>query len=257
METLLSVFSPFTVITFSICLWLAVMILVPVIRRHAGAGGERIGITLGVLVQVMAVVLVLVSSLGWWSLVVIVLVPLLGWTSEVIGSRTGFPFGRYHYTDVLQPQVAHVPVLIPLAWLMMVPPSWAVAATIAPGRPLLQWVIAAAAFTAWDLYLDPQMVWWDFWRWDRPGCYLGIPAVNFAGWFMVSFLISAAIGLIGTATGVRFTDTVGTEPLLVIFTLTWLLQFVGQFFFWKLRVSAVVGFLAMGAFVLAMFLGIG
>ena len=46
---------------------------------------------------------------------------MIGWTAEAIGSKTGFPFGAYHYTDRLQPQLLGVPLLIPLAWLMMLP----------------------------------------------------------------------------------------------------------------------------------------
>ena len=52
---------------------------------------------------------------------------VLSWAAEVIGSRTGIPFGAYSYTDTLQPQVLGVPLQIPLGWLMMLPPSWAVA----------------------------------------------------------------------------------------------------------------------------------
>ena len=42
------------------------------------------------------------------------IVCILSWALEAVGA-TGFPFGAYHYTDRLQPQVAHVPLLIPAA----------------------------------------------------------------------------------------------------------------------------------------------
>src|SRR5436190_1199972 len=42
------------------------------------------------------------------------------WIVEHIGETTGLPFGRYTYTDVLQPQLfGVVPLAIPCAWLMV------------------------------------------------------------------------------------------------------------------------------------------
>ena len=35
--------------------------------------------------------------------------------------------------------------------------------------------LGAAALTAWDLFLDPQMVGEGYWRWAAPGAYRGIP----------------------------------------------------------------------------------
>jgi len=256
-ELLATVFHPVSLAAILMGVWIAVMISVPVVRWIAGEGAEHIGIAAGVIAQVAAVVTALVTTFGAPALIVVVLVPVLGWASEVLGSRTGIPFGEYHYTEVLQPQMAHVPVLIPLAWLMMMPPSWAVGALVAPGAPVVQWLIAAAAFAAWDVYLDPMMVAWDFWRWRRKGVYQGIPFVNFAGWFVVAFAINALVALIGSALGVPLVSGVPAAPLVLIFLVTWVLMFVGQMAFWRLRVSAVAGFVAMGVFVVLLIARLG
>jgi uncharacterized membrane protein len=42
---------------------------------------------------------------------------------EEIGVRTGSIYGPYHYGDLLGVKLGHVPVLIPLAWFMMIYPS--------------------------------------------------------------------------------------------------------------------------------------
>ena len=256
-EQILSVFQPISTIGVFMIIWIAVMISVPVVRWIGGEGAEHIGIAAGVLAQVAAVIAALGSAYGWYALIVIVAVPLIGWASEVLGSKTGFPFGSYHYTDVLQPQVADVPVLIPLAWLMMMPPAWAVGVAIAPSSPVLQWAIAAAAFAAWDVYLDPMMVSWDFWRWKKCGLYEGIPFVNFVGWFFVAFAITALMSIFGGVIGVPLVAGVPTGPLLLVFLVTWLLMFVGQMAFWRLRVSAVAGFVAMGVFVALLLTTVG
>ena len=45
--------------------------------------------------------------------------------------------------------------------------------------------------TAWDLFLDPQMVGEGYWAWARRGLYRGIPLSNFAGWFLTGLGIMA------------------------------------------------------------------
>jgi putative membrane protein len=140
---------------------------------------------------------------------------------------------------------------------MMLPPAWAVAAQIVRDRKptspglfrLARALVAALAFTAWDLFLDPQMVGWGFWVWDRPGAYFGIPLVNFLGWFVVSFAFSFSL----------FPSSLSLPPssfflLTLIYTLTWLLQSIGQILFWDLPGPALFGFLDMGGMILWAFL---
>ena len=99
--------------------------------------------------------------------------------------------------------------------------------------------VSALAFTAWDLFLDPQMVHWGLWVWDAPGAYFGIPLINFAGWLLVAALITVFAR----------PPALPAKPLLVIYTLTWLIESVGQVVFWRLYGPAPWGFIAMGVFV--------
>lgn len=143
-----------------IALWVLQMIFVPILKWMGGARAERVGIEVGVLLQTTAVLALLATA---WPLprvlVAAVIVVVLGWLVEFTGSRTGLPFGSYHYTSRLRPQLGGVPLLIPLAWLMMLPPSWAVATLITgDGSRWLTALVAGLAFTAWDFFLDPQMV---------------------------------------------------------------------------------------------------
>ena len=222
--------------------WVIVMILVPVIKWVLGTGAERIGISLGVLFQATLVAVILFESLHPLRATIAVIgIPLFGWTIEFIGSRTGVPFGDYHYTDVLQPQIRHVPVIIPLAWLMMIPPAWSVGRMLAgPEAVVLPAVLAGLAFMAWDLFLDPQMVSWDFWRWRRGGAYLGIPILNFVGWFAA-----------GTAVSFLFYNPgIPAAALFLVYAVTWILETIGQLVFWRLIFSGIVGSLAMGGLIL-------
>ena len=57
-----------------------------------------------------------------------------GLVAESVGVATGWPFGRYAYTGTLGPEVLGVPVVVPLAWVMMAWPALVVARTLAARR---------------------------------------------------------------------------------------------------------------------------
>lgn len=123
---------------------------------------------------------------------------------EGVGVRTGIPFGRYRYTGVLRPEIGGVPLLVPLAWFAMAVPARDTAlATLderasrasrpAPANRWARIVAGAAALTAWDLFLDPQMVGEGYWAWARRGRYRGIPLTNYAGWFATGLAVMAVL----------------------------------------------------------------
>jgi len=114
---------------------------------------------------------------------------------ERAGATTGRPFGRYRYTDALQPQIAGVPMLVPLAWFAMALPAreTAHAALGARSNRVTRVLAGAATMTAWDLFLDPQMVGEGYWRWAAPGRYRGIPLSNYLGWFVTSVAVMAVL----------------------------------------------------------------
>lgn len=217
------------------------LLAMPIVQWAVGHPGLIAGVILGVLLQASLAVLFLSQAAGTRRTPLIVITVIAtAWASEALGSKTGFPFGAYHYTATLQPQLLGVPLLIPLAWLMMLPPAWAVAQRIT-GRqsgPIFV-LVSAVAFTAWDLFLDPQMVHWGLWVWEDPGAYFGIPLVNFAGWLLVSGLITA----------LARPPALPENPLFIIYALTWIIETVGQVVFWQLYGPAFFGFIGMGAFV--------
>jgi putative membrane protein len=213
--------------------------------------GDRVNvamISIGVLIQFFLVAYIFWVKTNTRTLLKVFL-PLLAsaWAIEMIGVYTGLPFGRYSYTQSLQPQLLGVPLLIPLAWAMMLPPAWEIAARVFAGRnapyPFVTRLgrsgVAALAFTAWDLFLDPQMVSWGFWVWETPGLYFGIPLVNYLGWFGVSFILSVLLMPDKMEMGANF----------LVYGITWILTSIGQILFWNLWQPGIVGFLSMGGLV--------
>jgi uncharacterized membrane protein len=114
---------------------------------------------------------------------------------ERIGTATGVPFGSYGYTRALRPQVAHVPAIVPLAWFALGLPAreTAHAALGQRSTPAARIVLGSAALTAWDLFLDPQMVGEGYWAWAKRGAYRGIPLTNYLGWFVTGLGVMALL----------------------------------------------------------------
>lgn len=121
---------------------------------------------------------------------------LIGWSFETISIHTGFPFGHYHYTSVMGPFLGHVPVSVMPAYCVMGYISWATARVIVchtrPGT-IIRFgvpVVAAALMVLWDASMDPLRATVEArWVWRDGGPHFGIPLLNFAGWFMVTFLM--------------------------------------------------------------------
>lgn len=229
--------------------WVVGMIVVPIARWIATDSIIPATATVTTVLQFVAVFAILVSAWGWQhTLMTFVVVAVLTWSAEAIGSKTGIPFGHYSYTEGLQPQLFGVPLLIPLAWFMMLVPSWAVAQTISLkrfNRPTFA-LVAAAAITAWDLFLDPQMVGWDFWVWHEPtpsgllGSYFGIPWINFVGWMLTAFCVTLIVR----------PSHLPAMPLLIVYGIVWALQTIGLAVFWGQPGPAAFGFLGMGLLLL-------
>lgn len=116
---------------------------------------------------------------------------------ELVGTATGWPFGRYAYMDGLGAKIlGRVPYTIPMSWFSMGLASYllgvAFVRALGKPRPGLAGVAAGAALlVAWDLLLDPAMAHDDlparFWVWLEGGPYFGMPAQNLAGWTATGF----------------------------------------------------------------------
>jgi putative membrane protein len=134
-------------------------------------------------------------------------------------------------------------------------------------RPVLgRWLVAAVALTAWDLFLDPQMVGEGYWVWMADGIYQGIPWTNYLGWFVSALVVLAVadrivarVGSTGEAIdrtprpGKRAERRAGRSsavtaslPLLCLFTWWAVMEAVGFLAFFGDPLVGIVGGVAMG-----------
>lgn len=159
---------------------------------------------------------------------------------EHVGTSTGRPFGRYRYTAALQPQVAGVPALVPMAWFAMAVPAreTAHAALGARSTRTTRIVAGAATLTAWDLFLDPQMVGEGYWRWARAGAYQGIPFSNYLGWFATGMAVMTVLE-IALPPGEPAPDLVAEYGMMAAMETAGFLSFFGD------RIVAAVGGVGM------------
>jgi uncharacterized membrane protein len=163
---------------------------------------------------------------------------------EGLGLHTGVPFGPYHYTGTLGPELVGVPVIVPLAWMMMAWPALVVARALAQ-RPVAVALVGGAALASWDLFLDPQMVAAGHWVWADPMPALpfvpGVPLSNYAGWVVVATLMTAVLHrLVGPTAPV-------SRPAAALYLWAYASSVVAHAVFFGLPGSAVVGGLVMGA----------
>jgi uncharacterized membrane protein len=128
---------------------------------------------------------------------------VVSYSMEEIGVRTGLVYGPYHYSDLLGAKLGHVPILIPLAWFMMIYPSWVVARALLLGVEqssmignLARAAVAACVMTAWDTVMDPGMAAGGNWIWEKGGGYFGVPQRNYLGWLLTTFLVYAIFGFL-------------------------------------------------------------
>jgi putative membrane protein len=165
-----------------------------------------------------------------WAAGFLALVLPVTFAVELLGVRTGFPFGSYAYDGGLGPAVAGVPLAVPLAWAMFSYPALVVGRLL--GRPVLA---GAWALTSWDLFLDPQMVAAGHWHFAAGG----VPLTNTAGWLAVSLLLMGLLARLPWRRG----------PVAVpvaLFLWTWLGSALANLVFFGRPLVALAGFVGMG-----------
>jgi putative membrane protein len=139
-----------------------------------------------------------ISDLGWrrtlgfaacvWPLTV---------AAELSSTRTGFPFGLYHYTEATRGRelfIADVPFFDSLSFVFLAYAAFCLARLAFGGRAVPRRAVALTAgvlMMALDVVIDPLAVMGDRWFlgqvffYDKPGLYFGVPISNFTGWVIV------------------------------------------------------------------------
>lgn len=121
-----------------------------------------------------------------WSLMVMV----VSGAVEVLGTRTGYPFGVYYYTEEMGMMIGGVlPISIPLAWLVVVSCALIGVKCFYPEWDKIRSGIAVGLIaTGFDYVMEPFAARaMGYWLWQTP---TGLPPwQNYLAWFGLSFFL--------------------------------------------------------------------
>ena len=173
---------------------------------------------------------------------------VVGFLAEILGTSTGFPFGKYYYMNFLGPKVFGVPEVVPLIWFVIAYLTFSIARNAfknkRPRKNYLLWLSPLSAFgaVAWDFLIDPMFLSYGYWVWTGEFLSLpefdGIPVTNFVGWFvLVTLMLSVYFLLSKSRNGLTKRQNVFDSQLAYSF-----LIIDGTIANWTLRNYSVIVF---------------
>ena len=118
----------------------------------------------------------------YWSLIVF----LSGYLLELLGVKTGFPFGNYQYSENLGIRLFDVPLIIGVNWLILLYVCLSLAQRFFKQNALVV-LFAALSMMLLDMVIEPAAVKLNFWQWQNQI----IPLKNYISWFVISGLLGA------------------------------------------------------------------
>lgn len=151
-----------------------------------------------------------------WILVCVVIL-MLSILIEIIGVKTGWPFGQYYYGNALGPKLLGVPLVIGFNWLLLVYSSLILTRQVLKKSILLQCLVASALVVLLDVHIEgiaPKLDYWYFK--ENP-----VPTINFIAWFVLCFVFQWA--LVNSAEQRAFDNRVA--PFTFIFMFLYFMMF--------------------------------
>lgn len=110
------------------------------------------------------------------------LVFIVGFGVELLGVHTGIPFGEYAYGHNLGPQIAEVPLMIGVNWVMLIFITGCISNQL--NKPIwLKALIGASLMVFLDVFIEEVAPVFDFWYWTNHHA----PLINYIAWFVISF----------------------------------------------------------------------
>ena len=143
------------------------------------------------------------------GLIAVGLTIFAAWLAEGVGVNYGMWFGSYHYTELFNPKIWGVPIIICIAWEPILYGAYLVTDFMVPIKvdkkaswfhkllPLLVLsFIGCLVTTSYDLPADMDAVQRGWWVWHDGGPWMshivgGVPVKNYIGWLGLSFICMA------------------------------------------------------------------
>lgn len=130
-------------------------------------------------------------------LVLITITFIITWAFETISITTGFPFGRFYYTELLGVKAGEVPWGIMLAYFFIGYLAWTMGGlflnetgeSINKDNLIRVPLISAGLMVLWNMSFDPVLSTIEGnWVWINGGFHGGVPITNYFGWFLTTYI---------------------------------------------------------------------
>lgn len=105
---------------------------------------------------------------------------------EVIGVKTEYIFGSYHYGNSLGYKLFSVPLLIGINWCVLL---YCTNQLSSFKNPIINALFGACLMVFLDFFMEQNAAKFDFWYWKN-GI---IPLQNYIAWFLISFILNLMV----------------------------------------------------------------
>ena len=116
---------------------------------------------------------------------------IAGYAIEAISVKTGWLFGSYTHSNIMQPQIDGVPIAVGFSLYTAFICSHAISQRFIPisskTDPIFRIIITGLFMVFFDHLAEPSIAKLGFWHWEN-----GVPIQNFIGWFFVGLLFATA-----------------------------------------------------------------
>lgn len=137
---------------------------------------------INLLLSAALVILMSNQSKGLFYLTLL-LTALAGYFIEVLGVKTGWIFGHYHYGSALGYKLLSTPLLIGVNWALLI---YATNQLVQFENRYVNCILGALLMVGLDFFIEQSASRFDFWYWRGAR----IPLQNYIAWFLISIGIN-------------------------------------------------------------------
>jgi bisanhydrobacterioruberin hydratase len=124
------------------------------------------------------------------SLTLLIVLSIYALGIETLAIITGLPYSSFHYTDLIGFKIGgYTPYTVPFAYVPVFLGCIYLASTRISDK-LKIIIFSTFLVLITDFMLDPAAVALQFWIYEKPGIFYGVPLMNFLGWILTGFLAS-------------------------------------------------------------------
>jgi len=110
---------------------------------------------------------------------------------QVISVNNNSIFGSFGYGSTFKHQIAGVPIIISLFWVVLIISALSLASKITRNA-ILRILYASLLLVILDFLMEPVAMKLDYWQWEGKT----VPLQNYATWFIISFLITSVFAIV-------------------------------------------------------------